>query len=70
MAEDDKPAEHEHEGLGERLHDAEEAVEDAVKDTVARIENRVILASEAADLSGSSEVNLLSAMEVAIDPPG
>lgn len=66
---EDKPPKHEHESLGERLHDAEEAVEDAVKDAVARIENRVILASEAADLSPSSEVNLLTAMEVAVDPP-
>ena len=36
---------------------------------MAEVENRVILAGEAADESTSSEVNILSAVEVAIHPP-
>jgi hypothetical protein len=48
---------------------AEHRVEEAIKDVIAEVENRVILAGEAADDSTSSEVNLLSAVEVAIHPP-
>jgi hypothetical protein len=51
------------------LRRAEHRVEDVVKDVVAEVENRVILAGEAADESTSSEVNILSAVEVAIHPP-
>jgi hypothetical protein len=51
------------------LRRAERRVEEAVKDVVAEVENRVILAGEAADESTSSEVNILSAVEVAIHPP-
>jgi hypothetical protein len=51
------------------LRRAEHRVEAAVKDVVAEVENRVILAGEAADESTSSEVNILSAVEVAIHPP-
>jgi hypothetical protein len=40
-----------------------------VKDAVADVENRVMLAGEAADESTSSEVNILSTIEVAIHPP-
>lgn len=56
------------EGLGEKLHHAEHRVEEAIKDTVARVENRMILAGEA-ETSVSPEVNLASALEVAINPP-
>ena len=55
-------------GLGEKLHHAEHRVEEALKDTVARVENRMILAGEA-ETSASPEVNLASALEVAINPP-
>jgi hypothetical protein len=58
----------EKEGLGDKLHHAEHRVEEAFKDTVARVENRVILAGEA-ETSASPEVNLASALEVAINPP-
>ena len=51
------------------LRRAEHRLEEAVKDAVAEVENRVILAGEAADQSTSSEVNILSAVEVAINPP-
>jgi hypothetical protein len=51
------------------LRRAEHRVEEVVKDVVAEVENRVILAGEAADESTSSEVNILSAVEVAIHPP-
>lgn len=51
------------------LRRAEHRVEEAVKDAVAEVENRVIIAGQAADESTSSEVNLLSAVEVAINPP-
>ena len=60
-------SEHGH-GLGDRLHDAEHRVEEALRDTVARVENRMILAGEA-ETSASPEVNLASALEVAINPP-
>jgi hypothetical protein len=48
---------------------AEHRVEKAVKDAVAEVENRVMIAGEAADESTSSEVNILSSLEVAIHPP-
>ena len=51
------------------LRRAEHRLEDAVKDAVAEVENRVILAGQAADESASSEVNILSTLEVAINPP-
>jgi hypothetical protein len=51
------------------LRRAEHHLEEAVKDAVAEVENRVIIAGQAADESTSSEVNLLSAVEVAINPP-
>jgi hypothetical protein len=51
------------------LRRAEHRVEEALKDVVAEVENRVMLAGEAADESTSSEVNILSALEVAIHPP-
>ena len=51
------------------LRRAEHRLEEAVKDAVAEVENRVIIAGQAADESTSSEVNLLSAVEVAINPP-
>ena len=51
------------------LRRAEHRVEEALKDVVAKVENRVMLAGEAADESTSSEVNILSALEVAIHPP-
>lgn len=51
------------------LRRVEHRVEEALKDVVAEVENRVILAGEAADVSTSSEVNILSAVEVAIHPP-
>ena len=54
---------------GGALRRAEHRVEEMVKDVVAEVENRVILAGEAADESTSSEVNILSAVEVAIHPP-
>jgi hypothetical protein len=54
---------------GNALSRAERRVEKAVKDAVADVENRVVLAGEAADESTSSEVNLLSTLEVAIHPP-
>jgi hypothetical protein len=47
----------------------ERRVEKAVKDAVAEVENRVMIAGEAADESTSSEVNILSTLEVAIHPP-
>lgn len=51
------------------LRRAEHRVEEVIKDVVAEVENRVILAGEAADESTSAEVNILSAVEVAIHPP-
>lgn len=51
------------------LSRAERRVEKAVKDAVAEVENRVMIAGEVADESTSSEVNVLSALEVAIHPP-
>jgi hypothetical protein len=54
---------------GSALGRAERRVEKAVKDAVAEVENRVMIAGEAADESTSSEVNVLSALEVAIHPP-
>ena len=51
------------------LSRAEHRVEKAVKDAVAEVENRVMIAGEAADESTSSEVNILSTLEVAIHPP-
>ena len=51
------------------LRRAEHRVEEALKDVVAEVENRVMLAGEAADESTSSEVNILSALEGAIHPP-
>ena len=48
---------------------AEHRLEKAVKDAVAEVENRVMIAGEAADESTSSEVNILSTLEVAIHPP-
>ena len=51
------------------LSRAEHLIEKAVKDAVAEVENRVIIAGEVADESTSSEVNVLSALEVAIHPP-
>ena len=51
------------------LSRAERRVEKAVKDAVAEVENRVMIAGEAADESTSSEVNILSTLEVAIHPP-
>lgn len=56
------------EGFGERLHHAEHSVEDALKDAVARVENRMIQAGEA-ETSASPEVNFASAIEVALNPP-
>ena len=67
-ADDDEAAPDHKEGLGDKLSHAEHRVEEAFKDTVARVENRVILAGEA-ETSGSPEVNLASALEVAINPP-
>jgi hypothetical protein len=64
----EEPSEH-RESFGERFHHAEERVEDAFKDTVARVENRMILAGEA-ETSASPEVNLAAALDVAISPPG
>jgi hypothetical protein len=58
-----------HESMGERAHHAEEAVEHALKDAVAEVENRLLIAGGAADNSTSGEVNLLSAAFVAVDPP-
>jgi hypothetical protein len=52
-----------------RLSRAEHRVEKAVKDAIAEVENRALLAGEAADESTSSEVNILSSLEVAIHPP-
>ena len=52
-----------------RLRRAEHRVEEAVKDAVAEVENRVMIAGEVADESTSSEVNILSTLEVAIHPP-
>ena len=54
---------------GSALSRAERRVEKAVKDAVAEVENRVMIAGEAADESTSSEVNILSTLEVAIHPP-
>jgi hypothetical protein len=51
------------------LSRAEHRIGKAVKDAVADVENRVMLAGEAADESTSSEVNILSTIEVAIHPP-
>ena len=51
------------------LRRAEHRVEKAVKDAVAEVENRIMIAGEVADESTSSEVNLLSTLEVAIHPP-
>jgi hypothetical protein len=51
------------------LRRAEHRVEEVLKDVVAEVENRVMLAGEAADESTSSEVNILSALEVAVHPP-
>jgi hypothetical protein len=51
------------------LSRAEHRLEKAVKDAVAEVENRVMIAGEVADESTSSEVNILSALEVAIHPP-
>jgi hypothetical protein len=51
------------------LRRAEHRLEEVVKDAVAEVENRVIIAGQAADESTSSEVNILSAVEVAINPP-
>ncbi|HXA43713.1 MAG TPA: hypothetical protein VNV65_12470 [Candidatus Solibacter sp.] len=51
------------------LSRAEHRIEKAVRDAVAEVENRVLLAGEAADESTSSEVNILSSLEVAIHPP-
>ncbi|MDP9326024.1 MAG: hypothetical protein M3O87_05755, partial [Candidatus Dormibacteraeota bacterium] len=65
---DDEAAPDHHKGLGEKLQRAEHAVEASFKDTVARVENRMILAGEA-ETSGSPEVNFASALEVAINPP-
>jgi hypothetical protein len=55
--------------MGQRIHHAEEAVEHALRDGIAEIENRLLVAGGAADNSTSAEVNLLSAAFVAIDPP-
>jgi hypothetical protein len=55
-----------HEGA---LSRAEHRIEKAVRDAVAEVENRVLIAGEAADESTSSEVNILSSLEVAIHPP-
>ncbi|MFY9615209.1 MAG: hypothetical protein WAT58_07385 [Candidatus Dormiibacterota bacterium] len=65
---DDETAPEHHEGLGGKLHRAEHAVEQSFKDTVARVENRIIVAGEA-ETSASPEVNLASALEVVINPP-
>jgi hypothetical protein len=65
---DDEAAPEHHEGLGEKLHRAEHAVEESFKDTVARVENRIIVAGEA-ETSASPEVNFASALEVVINPP-
>jgi hypothetical protein len=54
---------------GSALNRAERRVEKAVRDAVAEVENRVMIAGEAADESTSSEVNILSTLEVAIHPP-
>jgi hypothetical protein len=51
------------------LSRAERRVEKAVKDAVAEVENRVMIAGEVADESTSSEVNVLSTLEVVIHPP-
>ncbi len=51
------------------LSRAEHRIGKAVRDAVAEVENRVIIAGEVADESTSSEVNALSALEVAIHPP-
>ena len=51
------------------LRRAEHRVEKAVKDAVAEVENRIVIAGEVADESTSSEVNILSTLEVAIHPP-
>jgi hypothetical protein len=51
------------------LSRAEHRLEKAVKDAVAEVENRVMVAGEVADESTSSEVNILSTLEVAIHPP-
>ena len=48
---------------------AEHRIEKAVRKAVAEVENRVLIAGEAADESTSSEVNILSSLEVAIHPP-
>jgi hypothetical protein len=48
---------------------AEHRIEEVVKDMVAEVENRVIIAGQAADESTSSEVNILSTVEVALNPP-
>jgi hypothetical protein len=66
-AEDEPEAAH-HEGVGGRLHHAEHSVEEALRDAVARVENRVIQAGEA-ETSASPEVNFASAIEVALNPP-
>lgn len=51
------------------LSRAEHRLQKAVKDAVAEVENRVMIAGEVADESTSSEVNILSTLEVAIHPP-
>ena len=56
-------------GKKNALSRAEHRIEKAVKDAVAEVENRVLIAGEAADESTSSEVNILSSLEVAIHPP-
>jgi hypothetical protein len=56
-------------GKGGALSRAEHRIEKAVKDAVAELENRVLIAGEVADESTSSEVNILSSLEVAIHPP-